>query len=334
MRFSLLELTCYLYIYFTDTDKVAVVTRNKKATLFADFDFTTSTQIDNFFQFIDCSEASPDVLARDVRSGVIPIHYSRVVIAIGNTAPMDRFVNVCRPINLLINALVERMGCFRLKLWVLGLLPRPCQDESQRQIMIRVNKGIRKSVEALARKKNFPVQYLAAQKWLLKRVEQEGGIRRMTPDTSMYQYGTNHLNDVGLKHLYLLLAKDLRLREIHYEWEGPPVVYEKAGRQVFLGLDGRQVAKRRAAQMECRDDPPEKRVPPRGSRHPKKRRSTKERIGRRRSREAGREVKSVVVKIAEKEEGECNSEEPDGDEDADQSIPLLVQIPGLFEDNE
>ena len=154
---------------------MAVVTRNKKATMFADFDFTTTTQIDSFFQFIDCSEPSPDALARDVRSGVIPIHYSRVVIAIGNTAPMDRFTNVCKPINLLINALVERMGCFRLKVWVLGLLPRPCQDDSQRQVMIRMNKGIGKSVEALIKRKQFPLKYLPAQKWLLKRVEQEGG---------------------------------------------------------------------------------------------------------------------------------------------------------------
>ena len=112
-------LSTYIYLQI----QVAVMSRNKKATMFADFDFTTNTQIDSFFQFINCSEASPEALARDVRSGVIPIHYSRVVIAVGNTAPMDRFTNVCKPINLLINALEERMGCFRLKMWVMGILP-------------------------------------------------------------------------------------------------------------------------------------------------------------------------------------------------------------------
>ena len=110
--------------------------------------------------------------------------------------------------------------------------------------MIKMNKGISKSVIALVRKKNFPVQYLAAQKWLLKRVEHEGGLQHMVPNTSLFQYGSNHLNDVGLKHLYLLMAKAMQLREIHYEWEGPPVVYEKVGHQVLLGLDRHQIAKR------------------------------------------------------------------------------------------
>ena len=203
--------------------------KQKKASLFADLNFTTTTRVDKFFQFVDCSEILPEDLARDVRAGVIPIHYSRVVIAIGNTAPMDRFTNVSRAVIMLVNALVERMGCFRMKVWVLGVLPRPCQTEQQRQSMIRINKSIGKSVDSLVKKKQYPVQYLAGQRWLLKRVEQEGGLRKMVPDTSLYERGTNDLNDVGLKHLYLLLAKEIKIRDIQYDWEGPPVVYEKGG---------------------------------------------------------------------------------------------------------
>ena len=290
--------------YFVDSSKVAVVKKNRRATMFADFNFTTSTQADDFFQFIDCSETEPGRLAKDVRAGVVPIHYSRVVIAIGNSAPMDRFTNVATPVNLLINALVERLGCYKMKIWVIGVLPRPCQNEEQRQIMIRINKGLKKSVDHLVRRKSFPLTYLAAQRWLMKRVEHEGGVRQMLPDTSLYLHGTNDLNDVGLKHMYLLLAKELKLREIQYEWDGPPVMFQKAGRQVFLGADGRQVAKRRAEEMECRDELPrwEKKVESKidqRRKQVKKRRSTKER-----GRKGSHRPRSVVVRVEGKQDGD------------------------------
>ena len=302
--------------------KAAVIHRTKKATLLADFNFSTSTRADDFFQFIDCTEVLPHALARDVRSGVITIQHSKVVIAVGNIAPMDKFVNVCTPINLLINALIERIGCFRLKVWVIGILPRPCLDEEQRQIMIQLNRGIKKSVESLARKKDYPIWYLPAQQWLLKRVEDERGNKRMLPDTSLYQVGTNDLNDVGLKHLYLLLAKELRLRKIRYDWEGPPVMFERAGRQVYLGIDGRKIAKKRAAEMECRVDP---------DREVKiSRRFTGERRNAKERRPAvERRIKSVVVKKPSAEE-----EMMETATDPEERVPLLVKIPGLFSDDE
>ena len=112
------------------------------------------------------------------------------------------------------------------------------------------------------------------------------------------------------------MAKEMKLREIHYDWEGPPVVYQKGGR--------------RAEQMECRDDSPHKHKRSPRVHRPKKRRSAKERRAAPSGKHHPRSMKSVVVKVTDPEQE--GKEEGEISEDLDESVPLLVQIPGLFGD--
>ena len=97
---------------------------------------------------------------------------------------------------------------------------------------------------------------------------------------------------------------------------------------MFLGIDGREIAKRRAEEMECRDEMPEWEMRAVHKENYKKRRSTKERFHR-----SSRGVKSVVVKVGDKVESPRVLRELDGQESGPDSPPLLVQIPGLFQDD-
>ena len=189
-----------------------------------------------YFNIHDVSQMMPQDLARDVRAGVLGTQHSRAVIAIGNCAVMQPFVNVCAPINMLINALVERKGCMRARIFVCGLLPRPGLDDVEKEIMKKCNKGIMKSVNALVRKKQFPAIYVNMPLWFLKRVQFEDGSMEIQPDTTYYQPGGAALNDVGLNHLFLLLAKRMELDDIDYSWAGVPLVQEVEGRQVLAEI--------------------------------------------------------------------------------------------------
>ena len=78
--------------------------------------------MDSLFQFIDCVQANARELARDVRSGVIPIQFGNVVIALGNTAKLDKFTDVPGAVMKIVGALVDRYGSINLDISVLSLL--------------------------------------------------------------------------------------------------------------------------------------------------------------------------------------------------------------------
>ena len=93
------------------------------ATILADFNFSTTTAVDDSFQFIDCSDVNYEALARDIRAGVLEISYKKIIISIGNQAAMDNFTNVVYPVNAIINALIDRYGCLSVQIWVVSVLP-------------------------------------------------------------------------------------------------------------------------------------------------------------------------------------------------------------------
>ena len=94
-------------------------------TILSDFNFCTSTKMDDSYHFVDCAGADFKELAKNVRAGVIRVQFSKVIIAVGNQAAVDNFTNVVVPVNQLINAMFDRFGCVRIKIWVMSLLPRP-----------------------------------------------------------------------------------------------------------------------------------------------------------------------------------------------------------------
>ena len=208
-------------------------TSRLKATILCDYNFSTSTALDDSFQFIDCSDADFDELARDVRAGVISIRHSRIIIAIGNQAALDNFTNVISPVNLIINAIIDRYGCVKVNIWTTSLLPRPGISPAMSTVLRKQNKGLFRAVRALVRRRKYPVQHVASHKWFLKRVknpEPDGEIITEV-DQMYYVRGTIHLNQHGLEHLYLLLAKELGLWNVQYEWLEIPLVLRRSGKK-------------------------------------------------------------------------------------------------------
>ena len=197
-----------------------------------DYKFYSTAKVDDCFQFVDCCNVNIADLVKDIHSGVVPIANRRVVIALGNSAKLDEFMNVTTIANAIINALVERFGCVGREIVVLSLFPHPLADPFQTQIIQRINKSLFKSVRALVRRKKFPIRFIAGHKWLLKRVKSPDGIRTDV-DNIYYVPGTNNLNEHGLAHLHLLLAQELKLRWIKYKWNGMPVVEQRACRKVL-----------------------------------------------------------------------------------------------------
>ena len=184
--------------------------------------------MDDLFQFVDCTGVDGFSLAKDIRSGVVEIKYGRVAIALGNAARLDHFSNVSTCVTAVINALIERYGCINVKIRVMGLLPRPLAQVEEVECIKSQNKALFKAVRALVRRRNYPVQFVAAHKWFLKRVKNpEDDSTEVAVDCIYYEEGSNHLSESGLVHFHLLLAQELQLRRIKYEWKGMPVVVKK-----------------------------------------------------------------------------------------------------------
>ena len=117
--------------------------RNRRSkehvTILCDFNFTTTTSIDDFFQFIDCMDVEFDGLARDIRASVIELQYNKIIIVIGNVAVMDNFTNVVHPVLSLINAIIDRRGCLHIRIWVMNVLPRPGVDPDVTAVIHKQN---------------------------------------------------------------------------------------------------------------------------------------------------------------------------------------------------
>ena len=211
----------------------------RKATILADYNFSSTAAIDDSFQFINCTGTDGVVLAKDVRAGVVQVEHGRVVIALGNSATLDSFSNVTACVNAVMNALIERFGCLKLNIWVMSLLPRPGAEVQETEYLKRQNKALAKNVRALVRRKNYPIKFITAHKWLLKRVKDPKDETIVTEvDTMYFEEGTNQLNHSGLAHLHLLLAAELRLRKIKYEWKGIPLVMKKVSKRKIFPIAG------------------------------------------------------------------------------------------------
>ena len=93
--------------------------------------------------------------------------------------------------------------------------------------------GIFKVIRNMIRKKKYPIQYIPAYKWFLKRVKHpEDGTVTTEPDLIYYDVKSHQLNKHGQVHLHLLLAKELSLKRIEYSWKGMPMVVKKGVRKV------------------------------------------------------------------------------------------------------
>ena len=132
--------------------------------MLSDFNFTATTAIDDSFQFIDCSEVDFDVLAKDIHAGVLQIQHSKIIIAVGNVATMDNFTNVVHPVMGIINALIERYGCLHTRIWVVNVLPCPGVSEEVTAVVPMQNRGLARAVNALVRKKAYPLMHLRSHK--------------------------------------------------------------------------------------------------------------------------------------------------------------------------
>ena len=213
------------------------------ATIPADFNFSTTTTVDNSFQFIDCTNVDYDKLAKDIRSGVIELQNYKIIIAIGNQAAMDNFTNVVYPVNGLVNAIIDRYGCVNVKIWVLNILPRPLVDRQTTETIQKQNKGLAKVVAALIRRKNYLIVHVSTHKWFLKCVkESDGDALSVQVDRMYYCAGTIHLNQHGLEHFHLLLVKELQLWDVQYEWSEIPIVLARGikKRRVLQPIESNQ----------------------------------------------------------------------------------------------
>ena len=187
-------------------------------TILSDFNFSTSTAIDDSFQFVDCTDAMFEELAGSIRAGVVPLNHAKIIISISNQAAMDNCTNVVVPVNQLLNSIINRFGCLQVKIWVTSLLPRPGASVDQVKVIQKQNKGLAKSIRALVQRKQYPFQFITIHKWFLKRVKYPDGKMEVEVDGMYYVPGTIHLNQHGLEHLYLLLAQELQLWEVWYKW--------------------------------------------------------------------------------------------------------------------
>ena len=187
---------------------------------------------------MDCTDTDLDELTRDIRSGVIHLKYSRMLIALGNQAALDYFTVVVAPVMALVNAIIDRYGCMKVRIWVANMLPRPQATPEMTKVMMKQNRSLKKAVNALVRRRKYPVQHIASHKWFLKRVKNPDGTLDVEVDQMYYVSGTVHLNRHGLEHYYLLLARAMKLWDVSYEWSGMPVVVRRrARRKVLQPLD-------------------------------------------------------------------------------------------------
>ena len=196
----------------------------RRVTILADYRFLSSAVVDDSFQFIDCEGVNRFGLAKDIRSGVVCIENTRIIIALGNDAKLDQFSNVSSVVVAVINAIFDRYGCVGREVWVAGILPKPLADVQEAENLKIQNKSLFKSVRALVHRKQYPLKFITAYKWLLKRVKNPDGTVDTEPDLIYYEQASNWLNAQGLAHLHLLLAQKLNLRRIKYCWEGMPMV--------------------------------------------------------------------------------------------------------------
>ena len=181
---------------------------------------------------MDCTDVNGFNLAKDIRVGIMPILHERVIITLGNTAVLDQYIGISSVVTANVNAILECFGCLHKKIWVIGLLPEPLVDTEQIELLKKQNKSLFKSVRALVHRHDYPVKFIAAHKWLLKR-SKIGSDVKVEADGIYYVDGTN---TYGLAHLHLLLANELQLRKIKYQWQGMPVVVKKAGMSAWKVL--------------------------------------------------------------------------------------------------
>ena len=138
------------------------ITERKKASILADYSFYSTSKVNSLYQFIDCTDVNGRDLARDIRAGVIPINHSKVVIALGNVAQLDKYTNVAVVVSGVVNALVERYGSINLEMVVLGILPRLYITQEQVEILKDQNRALFKVVRSLVRRKKLPIRYIPA----------------------------------------------------------------------------------------------------------------------------------------------------------------------------
>ena len=206
--------------------------QQRRATIFADYNFFSTSRVDSLLQFVDCIGVGGRQLVKDIRSTVIPIEHSRVIIALGNTAQLDGYTDVTASMVAVVNAVMERYGAVNVQLYVLSLLPRPRADVEKMNVIKQQNTSLFKVVRSMIRCKQLPIQYVTTPKWFLKRVKHPNGDIQIEVDTIYYEDHEDVLNRNGQVHLHLLLAKLLNLKKICYEWDGMPLVIAKEVREV------------------------------------------------------------------------------------------------------
>ena len=140
----------------------------KKVTILADYSFCMTSKVDNLYQFVDCRDVDLKALAVDIRAGVIDIKHSRVVVALGNTAVLDRYTNVATGVTAVTHALIERYGAVNIQVIMMGILPRLRLDTVQLDILKKQNNALSKTVCNMIRHRKLPVEYLPAYKWAVK----------------------------------------------------------------------------------------------------------------------------------------------------------------------
>ena len=224
----------YLFLIKGSQRKLEPTQPRQPATILCDYNFAMTTAVDDSFQFIDCFQVEFDKLAREIRNGVIEIEHKKVIVAIGNQAALDNFTNVVNPVNLIINALIDRYGCLQVEIWVLSLLPCPGVPQGVTEILQKQNKSIGKAIAALIQRRRFPVQFVPSHKCFLKRVQNGDGKLQVEVDNMYYYQGTIHLNQHGLEHFYLLLVQELQLWDVKYEWTEMPIVVKRGLKRKVL----------------------------------------------------------------------------------------------------
>ena len=75
------------------------------------------------------------------------------------------------------------------------------------------------------------MQHVTSHKWMLKRILRLDGTMDVQVDRIYYQTETVHLNQHGLEHMHLLLARELELCNMQYEWSEMPVVKERPNKK-------------------------------------------------------------------------------------------------------
>ena len=155
-------------------------------------------------------------------------------MALGNSATLDRFTNVVGGVSMVMRAVLDRFGGLNVKITVMGVLPRIGLDLEQVKILKDQNACLAKMVCNLVRRRQMPVEFLPAYKWLLKRIrDMSDGSMEIEPDM-MYFQSDGSISFDGHVHLHLLLAKHLQLKSISYEWLGMPVLDKKHKHKVKL----------------------------------------------------------------------------------------------------